>query len=53
MILSAFAWGTWALAQHHTGARSAIEFGKYGENQFIRCRALLWQWDTDRLIGGI
>ncbi|MEZ5824926.1 MAG: aminoglycoside phosphotransferase family protein [Geminicoccaceae bacterium] len=49
MVVSAFHLGLWGLVSQLREPGTEIEFFKYGQNQFIRCRSALSRWD----VGGI
>lgn len=50
MIASAFHLGLWGIVSQHRAPRTEIEFFKYGQNQFIRCRSALSRWDVGQLL---
>ena len=50
MILAAFKWGMWGKVAHFSSSRPAIEYYKYGENQFMRCAYHIANWDVEKLI---
>lgn len=51
MIVDDFSWGCWALLQHFSSARStSVEFYKYAQNRFMRCRYWLARWDVAALL---
>lgn len=50
MIVDDFLWGCWAAINHFSSPRSAsVEFYKYAQNRFLRCRYWLSRWDADAL----
>jgi thiamine kinase-like enzyme len=50
MIVDDFLWGCWAAINHFSSARSgSVEFYKYAQNRFLRCRYWLSRWDADAL----
>lgn len=50
MIVDDFLWGCWAAINHFSSPRSgSVEFYKYAQNRFLRCRYWLSRWDADAL----
>ena len=50
MIVDDFLWGCWSLIEHYSSHRSnTIEFYKYAQNRFLRCRYWLNRWDIATL----
>lgn len=51
MAVDDFLWGCWAAINHFSSPRSgAVEFYKYAQNRFLRCRYWLSRWDVDALM---
>ncbi|MGY4309387.1 thiamine kinase-like enzyme [Bradyrhizobium sp. USDA 4369] len=51
MVVDDFLWGCWSLIKHCTSPRSSsVEFYKYAQNRFLRCRYWLSRWDTAALL---
>ncbi len=50
MVVDDFLWGCWAAINHFSSPRSgSVEFYKYAQNRFLRCRYWLSRWDVDAL----
>jgi thiamine kinase-like enzyme len=50
MAVDDFLWGCWAAIGHFSSPRSgSVEFYKYAQNRFLRCRYWLSRWDIDAL----
>lgn len=50
MVVDDFLWGCWAAIGHFSSPRSgAVEFYKYAQNRFLRCRYWLSRWDIEAL----
>lgn len=50
MIVDDFLWGCWSLIEHYSSHRNTtIEFYKYAQNRFLRCRYWLNRWDIATL----
>jgi thiamine kinase-like enzyme len=50
MVVDDFLWGCWAAIGHFSSPRSgSVEFYKYAQNRFLRCRYWLSRWDIDAL----
>ena len=50
MIASAFHLGLWGIVSQYRAPKTEIEFFKYGQNQFIRCRSAISRWDVGQLL---
>lgn len=50
MIASAFHLGLWGIVSQYRAPKTQIEFLKYGQNQFLRCRSALARWDVGHLL---
>ncbi len=50
MIASAFHLGLWGIVSQYREPGTEIEYFKYGQNQFFRCRAAVSRWDVGRLL---
>tara|TARA_B100000902_G_scaffold374465_1_gene403445 strand:- start:490 stop:930 length:441 start_codon:yes stop_codon:yes gene_type:complete len=50
MIVNAFYLGLWGLVNQLNDPESEIEYYKYGQNQFLRCRYNINRWDLGRLL---
>lgn len=50
MIASAFHLGLWGIVSQYRAPKTQIEFFKYGQNQFLRCRSALARWDVGHLV---
>ena len=51
MVVSAFHLGLWGLVSQLRAPETEIEFFKYGQNQFLRCRAAISRWDLAHDLG--
>lgn len=50
MAVDDFLWGCWAAIGHFSSPRSgSVEFYKYAQNRFLRCRYWLSRWDINAL----
>ncbi|MDG2474361.1 MAG: aminoglycoside phosphotransferase family protein [Paracoccaceae bacterium] len=50
MIANSFFLGLWGLVEQLRSPASEIEFFKYGQNQFLRCRFNIGRWNFNNLI---
>lgn len=53
MVVSAFHLGLWGLVSQLRAPDTEIEFYKYGQNQFLRCRSAISRWDLGRFLRDI
>lgn len=50
MVAAAFHLGLWGIVSQYRSPKTEIEYSKYGQNQFSRCRWAIHSWDIGKLI---